>query len=90
MVRFSQEYDYMLPYSQMLNSFSSEERVNIVKEDLKTALEGLAVFLFGDVEMRWSPDYFPFTDPSLQLEIKFRVSWWFVRYSLNKKRQGKT
>ncbi len=80
----------MLLYSQMLNSFSSEERMNIAKEDLKAALEGLTVFLFGDVEMRWSPDYFPFTDPSLELEVKFRVSWWFVRYSFNKKRQEKS
>ncbi len=46
----------------------------MVQEDLKAALEGLAVFLFGDVELRWSPDYFPFTDPSLELEVKFRVS----------------
>ncbi len=46
----------------------------MVQEDLKAALEGLAVFLFGDVELRWSQDYFPFTDPSLELEVKFRVS----------------
>jgi len=38
-------------------------------------LENLAKFLYGDVEMRWSPDYFPFTDPSLELEIFFNNEW---------------
>jgi len=25
--------------------------------------------------MRWSPDYFPFTDPSLELEINYNGEW---------------
>lgn len=36
---------------------------------------GLARHLFGDVEMRWSPDYFPFTNPSFELEIFFQGRW---------------
>ncbi len=74
-------------YMQMINSLSSEERVNIVEEDLKAALEGLALFLFGEVEMRWVPEYFPFTDPSLELEIMFRVSLFLVH--LIRERQEK-
>eukprot|EP00271_Cylindrocystis_brebissonii_P000811 TRINITY_DN109_c0_g1_i1.p1 TRINITY_DN109_c0_g1~~TRINITY_DN109_c0_g1_i1.p1 ORF type:complete len:509 (+),score=86.64 TRINITY_DN109_c0_g1_i1:262-1788(+) len=43
--------------------------------DLKTTLEGLAKHLFGDVEMRWIDAYFPFTEPSYELEIFFQGEW---------------
>ncbi|CAM9442286.1 unnamed protein product, partial [Scytosiphon promiscuus] len=46
----------------------------IASMDLKRGLEGLATSLFGDVEMRWVDAYFPFTNPSAELEILFRVS----------------
>ncbi|GJP83609.1 hypothetical protein CLOP_g13741 [Closterium sp. NIES-67] len=42
---------------------------------LKQALEGLARHLFGDVEMRWVDTYFPFTNPSFELEIFFQGQW---------------
>lgn len=51
------------------------QRKEIASEDLKRALEGLATSLFGDVEMRWVDAYFPFTAPSAELEILFRVSF---------------
>ncbi len=65
---------------QIVNSLSPQECVNTVEGDLKAALEGLALYLFGDVEMRWVPEYFPFTDPSLELEIMFRVSLHLIEY----------
>ncbi|CAL5192957.1 unnamed protein product [Lathyrus oleraceus] len=43
--------------------------------DLKKCLEGLARHLFGDVEMRWVDTYFPFTNPSFELEIYFKEKW---------------
>ncbi|KAH0462542.1 hypothetical protein IEQ34_010117 [Dendrobium chrysotoxum] len=43
--------------------------------DLKKSLEGLAQKLFGDVEMRWIDTYFPFTNPSFELEIYFQEKW---------------
>ncbi|PKU86016.1 Phenylalanine--tRNA ligase, chloroplastic/mitochondrial [Dendrobium catenatum] len=43
--------------------------------DLKKSLEGLAKKLFGDVEMRWIDTYFPFTNPSFELEIYFQEKW---------------
>ena len=46
-----------------------------VEEDMKRTLDGLARALFGEVETRWSPDYFPFTDPSWELEILFQGEW---------------
>lgn len=50
-----------------------------VKEDLKRVLEGLAGHLFQlkpDKEtMRWNEDYFPFTEPSFELEIFYNDDW---------------
>lgn len=31
--------------------------------------------LFGDVKMRWVEAYFPFTEPSWELEIWYRDEW---------------
>lgn len=45
------------------------------EQELKKALEGLAKELFGDVEMRWIDAYFPFTEPSFELEIYFKDQW---------------
>lgn len=38
-------------------------------------LENLAREIFGDVEMKWSKDHFPFTDPSYELEIFYNNEW---------------
>eukprot|EP00747_Dinoflagellata_sp_TGD_P024002 gnl/TRDRNA2_/TRDRNA2_130239_c0_seq1.p1 gnl/TRDRNA2_/TRDRNA2_130239_c0~~gnl/TRDRNA2_/TRDRNA2_130239_c0_seq1.p1 ORF type:complete len:429 (+),score=71.34 gnl/TRDRNA2_/TRDRNA2_130239_c0_seq1:126-1412(+) len=50
-----------------------------VKEDLQRTLEGLAGHLFGlqagSSSMRWNADYFPFTDPSFELEILYNEAW---------------
>ena len=45
------------------------------EKELKAALEGLAQHLFGEVEMRWIDAYFPFTEPSFELEIFFKGQW---------------
>eukprot|EP00028_Trichosphaerium_sp_Am-I-7-wt_P015722 CAMPEP_0168512808 /NCGR_PEP_ID=MMETSP0405-20121227/3042_1 /TAXON_ID=498012 /ORGANISM="Trichosphaerium sp, Strain Am-I-7 wt" /LENGTH=212 /DNA_ID=CAMNT_0008531429 /DNA_START=29 /DNA_END=667 /DNA_ORIENTATION=- len=42
---------------------------------MKKALEGMAKELFGDVKMRWVDEYFPFTDPSTELEIFYNGDW---------------
>ena len=54
---------------------SEEELVKFAEADLKAGLEGMARALFGDVEMRWVDEYFPFTDPSFELEIFFEGEW---------------
>ena len=44
--------------------------------ELKATLEGLARRLFGEnIECRWVEAYFPFTEPSLELEIFFNGKW---------------
>lgn len=42
---------------------------------MKGILTGLAKHLFGDVPMRWNSEYFPFTDPSFELEVQFNGKW---------------
>lgn len=51
------------------------EKISVVEQDLKSGLEDLARELFGDVKMRWVDAYFPFTDPSYELEIFFNGEW---------------
>jgi len=54
--------------------FSILKSKEVILDDLRGILEYLAYELFGkDIEIRWNEDYFPFTDPSLELEIKFKV-----------------
>ena len=43
--------------------------------ELKSVLEGLAVHLFGPVQVRWVDAYFPFTEPSFEMEILFNGQW---------------
>jgi len=47
----------------------------VIEEDLKCMLTGLARHLFGDVEMRWRDDFFPFTEPSFELDVFFKVEF---------------
>eukprot|EP01128_Nolandella_sp_AFSM9_P008014 TRINITY_DN4599_c0_g1_i1.p1 TRINITY_DN4599_c0_g1~~TRINITY_DN4599_c0_g1_i1.p1 ORF type:complete len:449 (-),score=95.13 TRINITY_DN4599_c0_g1_i1:152-1477(-) len=54
---------------------TEEEKVAFVVKDMKLTLEGMAKTLFGDVQVRWVDEYFPFTDPSFELEILFRDEW---------------
>mmetsp|Transcript_15631 Transcript_15631/g.27707 ORF Transcript_15631/g.27707 Transcript_15631/m.27707 type:complete len:436 (-) Transcript_15631:133-1440(-) len=62
--------------------FSAEEaaaagctQAELAEKELKRVLEGLAKTLFGEVEMRWYDTYFPFTEPSFELEIFFKGEW---------------
>lgn len=48
---------------------------DLAVKELKENLEGLAKHLFGDVECRWVDAYFPFTNPSFELEIFFEGDW---------------
>ncbi|KAG5191967.1 phenylalanine--tRNA ligase [Tribonema minus] len=54
---------------------TAAEREALAVADLRAGLEGLACALFGDVEMRWVDAYFPFTNPSFELEIFFGGKW---------------
>ena len=49
--------------------------ISEVAADLQRTLESLVKTLFGNIQMRWVPAYFPFTDPSFELEIFFNNEW---------------
>ncbi|KAL6314300.1 hypothetical protein AAG906_018995 [Vitis piasezkii] len=54
---------------------SGLDGMSYAAEDLKKCLKGLAQHLFGNVEMRWIDTYFPFTNPSFELEMYFQEKW---------------
>ncbi|KAJ7943020.1 Phenylalanine--tRNA ligase [Quillaja saponaria] len=54
---------------------SGMDATSFAAGDLKKCLEGLARLLFGAVDMRWVDTYFPFTNPSFELEIYFKENW---------------
>jgi phenylalanyl-tRNA synthetase alpha chain len=49
--------------------------LELTSSELRTTLEGLVRYLFGQIEMRWVDAYFPFTEPSYELEIFFNGEW---------------
>lgn len=46
-----------------------------VQEEFLKVLDGLVNHLFPGCEYRINDDYFPFTDPSLEIEVKFNGEW---------------
>ena len=53
----------------------SETTLEDVDKDLHDTLERLVTFLFPNREFRWLNDYFPFTDPSYEMEVKMDDDW---------------
>ena len=43
--------------------------------ELKNVLSGLIEYLFPNCEYRFNKDYFPFTEPSFEIEVKFKEDW---------------
>jgi len=55
-----------------VNIFTENETPEQILEDLQDTLLGLAHHLFGPIEhYKWVPEYFPFTHPSVELEILY-------------------
>lgn len=49
---------------------------NVTVAHLKGVLEGMFKRLFGDdVEIRFRPSFFPFTEPSLEVDMKLKDKW---------------
>jgi phenylalanyl-tRNA synthetase alpha chain len=53
------------------------ELIEIVTKDLKETMENAIRNLLktDDLEMRWNSDYFPFTEPSFELEVLINGKW---------------
>ena len=53
----------------------------LLESELKKTLEMLCQAIFsgakpeGEIQMRWTPTYFPFTHPSFELEVLFEDKW---------------
>ncbi|AYV76340.1 MAG: hypothetical protein Terrestrivirus5_162 [Terrestrivirus sp.] len=47
------------------------ETIEEAETDLKNTLGGLVQYLFPGKEYRFNKDYFPFTEPSFEIEVKF-------------------
>jgi len=57
---------YLVPDSQKM----------LTLDDLKAALSDIVRSIFGaNVEYRFNPDVFPYTDPSLEVEVKIGEEW---------------
>jgi len=55
---------------------NDEEKTKFVAEDMKKSLEGIVAQVFGEpLQTRWVDAYFPFTEPSWELEIFYREKW---------------
>ena len=57
--------------------FPKDTNLDIVIADLKNTLLELmkSILNNNDIEYKWSDDYFPFTSPSFELEIKYNNEW---------------
>jgi phenylalanyl-tRNA synthetase alpha chain len=53
----------------------SSEAITLIEQDMKQSLSYLVEDLFGQVRYRWIDTYFPFTQPSWELEIFFQDRW---------------
>lgn len=54
----------------------SAEQVRFALGHLQSSLDGLLRHLFGPtVPIRWQSCYFPFTQPSLEVEVEYRGRW---------------
>ena len=61
---------------QDIGATSYEAGVKFALEDLRNTLERMCMHVYGkDIQFRWVDAYFPFTDPSLELEIFFQGEW---------------
>ncbi len=55
---------------------TSPECIGFIRNDLQETLGGMVKTIFGDnIEMRWVDAFFPFTEPSIELEIFFKGDW---------------
>lgn len=61
--------------------FHQMEMFTLVDDDcneeveLKKLLSGLVEYLFPNCNYRFNPDYFPFTNPSYEIEVEYKGKW---------------
>lgn len=70
-VKLFEEAEDITDHDEWIESDQCKE----IAADLKRTLEGLMDHLFGPCEKRWNEDYFPFTEPSYEMEIMYEGEW---------------
>lgn len=67
---------HMNIFHQMGAWYLQPDSMGMMKlDDLKNVLSEIVKTVFGDVEYRFLDDTFPYTDPSLQVEVKIGDEW---------------
>ena len=61
--------------SPEIQSCHAQSQIDSITNNLKFRLEQMVTALFGNTERRWSKTFFPFTQPSFELEIKYDNKW---------------
>jgi phenylalanyl-tRNA synthetase alpha chain len=72
------EYENLKQHARNIyntNDITEQMLNDLVRDDLKHILENLNNHIFGEVKFRWVDAYFPFTEPSYELEIFFNGDW---------------
>jgi len=64
-----------LPGQMGREEWIESEACQMIAADLKKTLEGVVDVLFPGVEKRWNEDFFPFTEPSFELEVFYEGAW---------------
>ena len=63
---------HMNVFHQLGGWYIAPDATPIEKADLENALAEIARSIFGDRAIRFNPDIFPYTDPSLELELNVK------------------
>lgn len=63
---------HMNVFHQLGGWYIAPDAEAVSVEDLKNALAEIAKSIFGDRAIRFNPDTFPYTDPSLELELNVK------------------
>jgi len=61
-------------FHQMEGLHIVDDDDNVI-EDITTTIKGLVAYLFPGCVYRINDDYFPFTEPSFEVEVKFNGEW---------------
>lgn len=54
---------------------TTHQDIELAETALKSVLSGLVEYLFPSCEYRFNSDYFPFTEPSFEVEVMFNGKW---------------
>ncbi len=63
------------PIFHQMEMLTLIDELCVAELELKTILSGLVNHLFPNCKYRFNPDYFPFTNPSYEIEVEYRGKW---------------